>query len=202
MLLSSGLLYSILSGSNFGLRRLLVFPDSLPFLLFFLSTTCRFWYHRLTAHVINAVLLTSVLYTTNSCFYASSRMLLAREGHAPAIFDSRGVPIQRDKEQRWYGIFLKKMRYVQFGRCELYWKSPLAANWSWRNYTEQYVRDRNLLSYSYVFGLIHIYSYSVPSSNPQAKGAVVPWCRKERLRGRILDSWSSVLSLNFYLTLS
>ena len=78
--------------------------------------------------------------------------------------------------------FLKKMRYVQFDRCELYWKSLLAANWSWQNYTEQYVRDRNLLSYSYVFGLIHIYSYSVPSSNPRAKGAVVPWCRKERLR--------------------
>ncbi|KAI8989904.1 amino acid permease-domain-containing protein [Trametes punicea] len=50
------------------------------------------------AHVINAVLLTAVLSATNSCFYASSRMLLsmAREGHAPSIFgwvNGRGVPV-------------------------------------------------------------------------------------------------------------
>ncbi|KAH9884943.1 amino acid permease/ SLC12A domain-containing protein [Cubamyces lactineus] len=50
------------------------------------------------AHVINAVLLTAVLSATNSCFYASSRMLLsmARAGHAPRIFgwvNSRGVPV-------------------------------------------------------------------------------------------------------------
>ncbi|KAI9060005.1 hypothetical protein FKP32DRAFT_1679296 [Trametes sanguinea] len=50
------------------------------------------------AHVINAVLLTAVLSATNSCFYASSRMLLsmAREGHAPRIFgwvNGRGVPV-------------------------------------------------------------------------------------------------------------
>ncbi|KAI0774651.1 amino acid permease-domain-containing protein [Trametes elegans] len=50
------------------------------------------------AHVINAVLLTAVLSATNSCFYASSRMLLsmARSGHAPRVFgwvNSRGVPV-------------------------------------------------------------------------------------------------------------
>ncbi|KAF8582413.1 hypothetical protein K439DRAFT_155882 [Ramaria rubella] len=50
------------------------------------------------AHVINAVLLTAVLSATNSCFYASSRMLLslARAGYAPRIFgwvNSRGVPV-------------------------------------------------------------------------------------------------------------
>ncbi|CDO77231.1 hypothetical protein BN946_scf184747.g44 [Trametes cinnabarina] len=50
------------------------------------------------AHVINAVLLTAVLSATNSCFYASSRMLLsmARAGHAPRIFgwvNRRGVPV-------------------------------------------------------------------------------------------------------------
>ncbi|TBU58638.1 amino acid permease-domain-containing protein [Dichomitus squalens] len=50
------------------------------------------------AHVVNAVLLTAVLSATNSCFYASSRMLLslARQGHAPRIFgwvNSRGVPV-------------------------------------------------------------------------------------------------------------
>ncbi|KAH7910314.1 amino acid permease-domain-containing protein [Hygrophoropsis aurantiaca] len=50
------------------------------------------------AHVINAVLLTAVLSATNSCFYASSRMLLslARSGQAPRIFgwvNRRGVPI-------------------------------------------------------------------------------------------------------------
>ena len=89
--------------------------------------------------------------------------------------------------------FLKKMRYVQFGHWELYWKSLLAANWSWRNYTELYVCDCNLLSYSYIFGLIHVYSYSVLSSNPRAKGAVSPWCWKERLRRRIFDCWSLVL---------
>ncbi|KAM5542466.1 hypothetical protein V8D89_003925 [Ganoderma adspersum] len=49
-------------------------------------------------HVVNAVLLTAVLSATNSCFYASSRMLLslARHGQAPRIFgwvNSRGVPI-------------------------------------------------------------------------------------------------------------
>ena len=49
-------------------------------------------------HVVNAVLLTAVLSATNSCFYASSRMLLslARSGHAPRIFgwvNSRGVPV-------------------------------------------------------------------------------------------------------------
>ena len=88
--------------------------------------------------------------------------------------------------------FLKKMRYVQFGPWELYWKSLLAANWSWRNYTEQYAWDRNLFSYSYTFGLIHVHSHSVPSSILRAKGAVVPWCWKERLRGKILDSWSLV----------
>ncbi|OBZ70069.1 Lysine-specific permease [Grifola frondosa] len=50
------------------------------------------------SHVINAVLLTAVLSATNSCFYASSRMLLsmARSGHAPRVFgwvNSRGVPV-------------------------------------------------------------------------------------------------------------
>lgn len=50
------------------------------------------------AHVVNAVLLTAVLSATNSCFYASSRMLLAlaRSGQAPRIFGwvtSRGVPV-------------------------------------------------------------------------------------------------------------
>ncbi|OJA11654.1 hypothetical protein AZE42_08380 [Rhizopogon vesiculosus] len=49
-------------------------------------------------HVVNAVLLTAVLSATNSCFYASSRMLLslARSGQAPRIFGwvtSRGVPV-------------------------------------------------------------------------------------------------------------
>ncbi|EMD40284.1 hypothetical protein CERSUDRAFT_62300 [Gelatoporia subvermispora B] len=50
------------------------------------------------AHVVNAVLLTAVLSATNSCFYASSRMMLslARTGHAPRILgrvNSRGVPV-------------------------------------------------------------------------------------------------------------
>ncbi|KAI0684368.1 amino acid permease-domain-containing protein [Earliella scabrosa] len=50
------------------------------------------------AHVVNAVLLTAVLSATNSCFYASSRMLLAlaRVGHAPRVFgwvNGRGVPV-------------------------------------------------------------------------------------------------------------
>ncbi|KDQ09449.1 hypothetical protein BOTBODRAFT_117179 [Botryobasidium botryosum FD-172 SS1] len=50
------------------------------------------------AHVINAVLLTAVLSATNSCFYASSRMLLslARAGQAPRIFgwvNGNGVPV-------------------------------------------------------------------------------------------------------------
>ena len=50
------------------------------------------------AHVVNAVLLTAVLSATNSCFYASSRMMLslARTGHAPKILgrvNSRGVPV-------------------------------------------------------------------------------------------------------------
>jgi amino acid permease len=50
------------------------------------------------AHVVNAVLLTAVLSATNSCFYASSRMLLslARSGQAPRIFGwvtNRGVPV-------------------------------------------------------------------------------------------------------------
>ncbi|KAG2120366.1 amino acid permease/ SLC12A domain-containing protein, partial [Suillus clintonianus] len=50
------------------------------------------------AHVVNAVLLTAVLSATNSCFYASSRMLLslARSGQAPRVFgwvNSRGVPV-------------------------------------------------------------------------------------------------------------
>ncbi|TCD68645.1 hypothetical protein EIP91_010300 [Steccherinum ochraceum] len=49
-------------------------------------------------HVVNAVLLTAVLSATNSCFYASSRMLLAlaRQGHAPKVFgwvNRRGVPV-------------------------------------------------------------------------------------------------------------
>ena len=49
-------------------------------------------------HVVNAVLLTAVLSATNSCFFASSRMLLAlaRSGQAPRIFgwvNSRGVPV-------------------------------------------------------------------------------------------------------------
>ncbi|SGY93962.1 BQ5605_C037g11619 [Microbotryum silenes-dioicae] len=49
-------------------------------------------------HVVNAVLLTAVLSATNSCFYASSRMMtaLARENKAPAIMGwttKRGVPI-------------------------------------------------------------------------------------------------------------
>ncbi|KAH7921088.1 hypothetical protein BV22DRAFT_1020021 [Leucogyrophana mollusca] len=50
------------------------------------------------AHIINAVLLTAVLSATNSCFYASSRMLLslARSGQAPRVFgwvNRRGVPV-------------------------------------------------------------------------------------------------------------
>ncbi|KAF8804296.1 amino acid permease [Phlegmacium glaucopus] len=49
-------------------------------------------------HVVNAVLLTAVLSATNSCFYASSRMLLslAQTGQAPRIFgwvNKRGVPV-------------------------------------------------------------------------------------------------------------
>ena len=49
-------------------------------------------------HLVNAVLLTAVLSATNSCFYASSRMLLAlaRAGQAPKIFgwvNGRGVPV-------------------------------------------------------------------------------------------------------------
>jgi len=49
-------------------------------------------------HLVNAVLLTAVLSATNSCFYASSRMLLslARAGQAPRIFgwvNSRGIPV-------------------------------------------------------------------------------------------------------------
>lgn len=49
-------------------------------------------------HVINAVLLTAALSATNSCFYASSRMLLSlsREGHAPRVFGwviRHGVPV-------------------------------------------------------------------------------------------------------------
>ncbi|KAI0076970.1 hypothetical protein K474DRAFT_1644184 [Panus rudis PR-1116 ss-1] len=49
-------------------------------------------------HIVNAVLLTAVLSATNSCFYASSRMLLAlaRSGQAPRIFgwvNKRGVPV-------------------------------------------------------------------------------------------------------------
>ncbi|KAL6307122.1 amino acid permease-domain-containing protein [Sparassis latifolia] len=53
---------------------------------------------RTAAHVVNAVLLTAVLSATNSCFYASSRMLLslARNGQAPRVFgwvNSRGVPV-------------------------------------------------------------------------------------------------------------
>ena len=52
----------------------------------------------LATHVVNAVLLTAVLSVTNSCYYASSRMLLAmaRSGHAPRIFgrvNKRGVPV-------------------------------------------------------------------------------------------------------------
>ncbi|CCL99553.1 uncharacterized protein FIBRA_01571 [Fibroporia radiculosa] len=49
-------------------------------------------------NLVNAVLLTAVLSATNSCFYASSRMLLslARSGQAPPIFgwvNRRGVPV-------------------------------------------------------------------------------------------------------------
>ncbi|KAI0052874.1 hypothetical protein FA95DRAFT_1553160 [Auriscalpium vulgare] len=49
-------------------------------------------------HVVNAVLLTAVLSAVNSCFYASSRMLLslAKAGKAPRIFayvTKRGVPV-------------------------------------------------------------------------------------------------------------
>ncbi|KAJ6490822.1 amino acid permease/ SLC12A domain-containing protein [Mycena sanguinolenta] len=49
-------------------------------------------------HVVNAVLLTAVLSATNSCFFASSRMLLslAREGKAPYFFawvTKGGVPV-------------------------------------------------------------------------------------------------------------
>ena len=49
-------------------------------------------------HVVNAVLLTAVLSATNSCFYASSRILfgMARNGQAPRIFgvvNKRGVPV-------------------------------------------------------------------------------------------------------------
>jgi amino acid permease len=50
-------------------------------------------------HVVNAVLLTAVLSATNSCFYASSRMLLvmAQNGQAPRMFEvvnERGVPVR------------------------------------------------------------------------------------------------------------
>ena len=49
-------------------------------------------------HVVNAVLLTAVLSVTNSCYYASSRTLLAmaENGQAPRIFgvvNKRGVPV-------------------------------------------------------------------------------------------------------------
>ncbi|KAG6824955.1 hypothetical protein H0H92_005323 [Tricholoma furcatifolium] len=49
-------------------------------------------------HVVNAVLLTAVLSATNSCFYASSRILLAlaQAGQAPRVFgwvNRRGVPV-------------------------------------------------------------------------------------------------------------
>lgn len=49
-------------------------------------------------HVVNAVLLTAVLSATNSCFYASSRMLLslAQDGKAPRVLGyvtKRGVPV-------------------------------------------------------------------------------------------------------------
>jgi amino acid permease len=49
-------------------------------------------------HVVNAVLLTAVLSVTNSCYYASSRMLwaMAKSGQAPRIFgvvNKRGVPV-------------------------------------------------------------------------------------------------------------
>ncbi|KAG6864442.1 hypothetical protein C0991_009500 [Blastosporella zonata] len=49
-------------------------------------------------HVVNAVLFTAVLSATNSCFYASSRMLLAlaQAGQAPRVFswvNRRGVPV-------------------------------------------------------------------------------------------------------------
>ncbi|CAA7259463.1 unnamed protein product [Cyclocybe aegerita] len=49
-------------------------------------------------HLVNAVLLTAVLSATNSCFFASSRMLLslARAGNAPKVFgwvNKRGVPV-------------------------------------------------------------------------------------------------------------
>jgi amino acid permease len=52
----------------------------------------------LATHVVNAVLLTAVLSVTNSCYYASSRMLLAmaKSGQAPRIFgvvNKRGVPV-------------------------------------------------------------------------------------------------------------
>ena len=50
-------------------------------------------------HVVNAVLLTAVLSVTNSCYYASSRMLLAmaQSGQAPRFFEvvnGRGVPVR------------------------------------------------------------------------------------------------------------
>ena len=49
-------------------------------------------------HVVNAVLLTAVLSVINSCYYASSRILLAmaKENQAPRIFgmvNKRGVPV-------------------------------------------------------------------------------------------------------------
>ena len=49
-------------------------------------------------HVVNAVLLTAVLSVINSCYYASSRILLAmaKDGQAPRIFgmvNKRGVPV-------------------------------------------------------------------------------------------------------------
>ena len=49
-------------------------------------------------HVVNAVLLTAVLSVTNSCYYTSSRILLAmaQNGQAPRIFgvvNKRGVPV-------------------------------------------------------------------------------------------------------------
>ncbi|GAA5831043.1 hypothetical protein JCM3766R1_006215 [Sporobolomyces carnicolor] len=53
---------------------------------------------KAAVHVVNAVLLTAVLSATNSCFYASSRMLLAlaRQGDAPKVFSwvtPSGVPV-------------------------------------------------------------------------------------------------------------
>ena len=63
-------------------------------------------------HVVNAVLLTAVLSVMNSCYYASSRILLAlaRNGQAPRIFgrvNKRGIPVPA---LLWVGITIHFFR--------------------------------------------------------------------------------------------